>query len=293
MTGVGRSTVLMLGDSFDRRAMNDFCGRMGGESGSDKVVGEMWGFSGVCQVGDFTIAFFVNQGTGEPPYWKCSRPHCNHKRPLPPYLHEHSEDRIKYDAVEFSQRVFGTKNPTVVLVHTALWDLANQWERAGFPGTTNVDEAYLTRWCQHDMPHMFRWVSDAFASSRIILRTMPTMRRKEPIAGAEGGRSPEVFSKMTTCLRNISRNRAMIDYRGIVERLMQMGMPADLLFAKDGVHPSQLCAPAGYMTSLLDIVRQSAGDPGRMDRKLGFGSFAIGSSGLDEWDATDEWINFA
>lgn len=47
------------------------------------------------------------------------------------------------------------------------------------------------------------------------------------------------------------------------------------------------------MTSLLDIVRQSARCPGRMDRKPGFGSSDNGTNGLDEWDATDEWINLA
>lgn len=183
------------------------------------------------------MAWFMNYGTGEPPYHYCMFPGCVPARGLPPGVHLRSEEHIKIDAVYFAVRVLKTRAPTMVVIDSSLWDLANWWNRAGRPQATYVNNSAIEWWCHKGYPQMLQWVLDAFPTSTIVYRTIPTI----VATNSSHGRSPEAIAQMDACLRSeLGGKFHAIDYRQIVQSRLDAGIsPTDIFLKmrKDGVHP--------------------------------------------------------
>merc|ERR1719293_412420 len=220
-------TLLLIGSSLDRTMLQWAC-----ESASQRKpldISQTDCVTDVCEIGAFKMAYALNYGVGEPPYWSTtpikdcwSSGLCSHK----------SEDHIKKDLVAFSDEAFKGP-PTLVLVESSLWDLANWWLRRGKPENSAVPLENITSWCHQGVPEVLGWVRAAFPKSKIAFRTPPTMY------AAEYGRSPEALETMSHCIKEELRGKYdVLDYHAVVDDMLAEGWSRRALF-KDNTHPSK------------------------------------------------------
>merc|ERR1711971_209578 len=124
-------TILFLGCSLDNGPVKHTCISSGAGGCANDTITDMAYMSCTCRLGEFRMANLLNFGTGEPPYWSCVHPKCTPRNHMPSAVHVRSEDHIKLDAVAFAARMLGTDSPTLVVVDSSLWDLANWWRGLG------------------------------------------------------------------------------------------------------------------------------------------------------------------
>ena len=116
---LGGATLLMIGNSHDRMAHSWLCSAAGASIKQDaKFFNIQYGAQG-CHFEGFGVAYYLNFGTGRPPYWK-----------IPPSVGARritSEHHLKVDAPLMALRILNTTSPDVVMVDSSTWDLAKWW----------------------------------------------------------------------------------------------------------------------------------------------------------------------
>eukprot|EP00747_Dinoflagellata_sp_TGD_P123299 gnl/TRDRNA2_/TRDRNA2_173793_c0_seq2.p1 gnl/TRDRNA2_/TRDRNA2_173793_c0~~gnl/TRDRNA2_/TRDRNA2_173793_c0_seq2.p1 ORF type:complete len:379 (-),score=23.00 gnl/TRDRNA2_/TRDRNA2_173793_c0_seq2:114-1250(-) len=238
-------SMLILGNSLDRHMVHWACEA----ASSPRQEDTRFYMASYCKLDKFTLATILNYGTGQPPYWSGSihAPSLN----LTGGAHATSHDHIVYDTTDFAKRIFGISNPpSVVVVDSSTWDLANWWSRAGRPKAPGVPPEQILHWCHHGVPELLGWVSSAFPQSRIAFRTPPRLRSDSR------GRSTAALDAMTDCIREeLFGKFDIIDFHDIVEEMIVNGKPKKTLYA-DALHPSKV-STLGYFNELLNYLQNS------------------------------------
>ena len=92
--------------------------------------------------------------------------------------------------------LFRGRQPVLVLLDSALWDLARLWMLRGFPRSSEVADEDIDFWCQVEVPRYLDMVAEAFPHSAVAFQIPP------PVREAAYGRSPGATEKMAWCIRN-------------------------------------------------------------------------------------------
>jgi len=248
---LGHKTMLFLGSSLDKNTLVDACARVGANLTSvcrshlkegvyDSCTRNNW-MLWCSPIGGFSMAFLLNFGYGEPPYY--TKIEAN-------FWHDRSEEHIMIDGHEVSVRGLGTSEPSVVVVDSSLWDLSRWWEQKGKPESSDVPDDKLLEWCHEGVPQIINWTARAFPKSAIAFRTPPTM------VYAEFGRTPEAIEKMADCIRKELIGKVdLIDYHALVDSL---GDRISGLYT-NAAHPSRLINLM-YWNTVLNYVRDCSVD---------------------------------
>lgn len=247
---LGGATLLMIGNSHDRMAHSWLCSAAGASIKQDaKFFNIQYGAQG-CHFEGFGVAYYLNFGTGRPPYWK-----------IPPSVGARritSEHHLKVDAPLMALRILNTTSPDVVMVDSSTWDLAKWWvtceaapsqhqhllpppsppprtrllprllrgaraAACAADGSKGVNYTGLERvpiWCDQELPQLFEWVRSTFNRSLLAYRTPPTTRYAEP------GRSEASLEAMDACGRVVAQRLGfkLVDYHRVVDE--DLALPA-------------------------------------------------------------------
>jgi len=255
------TTVLILGSSVDRYALQFFCESVDGgqwlQDGKIKKPLTNPQYVSLCSIPqrNIKIVYLFIPGSGPPPYFGCgfmSWNLCGNHTTAGDLQHATTEDIIDIDAPDVAVRLLETLVPTVVLVESSLWDLARWWMNAGQPpmDTYPTPKHEVGRWCNTEIPQLLERVRRVFPSSKVLFRTPPTALKSPPIIGE----MPEALEMMTECIRTQFREDEIFDYHQLVDGLLleapQYRYPANSMFLHDGRHPGK-CAGIKYFLTLL------------------------------------------
>ena len=107
--------------------------------------------------------------------------------------------------------------PTVVVLNSALWDLAGWWLLEGEPKSRAVDAQDMEWWCNIGVLEALGWIKGMFPTSIVAFQVPPTMNY------ARGGRSPEILDKMAACVkaRLAGTGVALIDFHQVVDNYLK------------------------------------------------------------------------
>lgn len=251
-------SVLILGSSVDRMAVEWFCGQY--ENFLRVACAD--------RARDLAVGFVFHPGVGyrgdmQPPFYNRTK----YGNIASSIIGEGREALLKH-----SLRMIGERQPDMVVVDTSLWDLV-VW--ASIDKTGDPSEARLRQWCDHDMPNLLHRVWGAFSASRIVFRTAPTTAR--PIWLKPEGVpqfSDRGIEAMYDCVRRNSVKGKLfgkfdvIDYHGIVDELGYKHLPApggqrsarvkdQEMWLHDGYHPNKEPARR-YMNEILRLMNLPA-----------------------------------
>jgi len=286
-------SVLLLGCSIDRYAMEEFCrganvpltatNLSGGSRATERGCQ-------VCSVGGFDMAFCQHNGAGVPPYWlpiktgvlqtltgsRGSRARRDwtpvQRSRWQQYIDRELAKQIPSETVirEFVPRFaasssFGHADPDMVLLDSALWDLAKWWQRRGRPQTVPPVEPFasdIQEWCHKSIPETLRWVKETFPRSSIAFQVPPT------ILQATDGRSPTALDEMSACIKKELQGQdiILIDYHKIMDDMMARGGDREEVFrpvlhqskktwGRDPVHPAPKVSNE-YINAILTRVAE-------------------------------------
>lgn len=217
------TSVLFLGSSVDRKVLQEACRSAHAKLHFDPIFSnpQLGGHS--CKLAPtLHVAYMLQFGAGEPPYWA---EFSNTGTGL--WNTSRSEEHARINAPAFAKRALPTP-PDLVLLSSDLWDLSNWWRRAGKPQdiTWWPAQSKLRDWCVYELPAVLSWVAVAFPNARVVLRTPPTM------SSTEYGRSPALTEVLATCIRERmpALGYTVLDYRAVVDQMLEEGAPVDLLF---------------------------------------------------------------
>jgi hypothetical protein len=215
-------TVLLLGSSVDRYALNYFCQSVdGGQFYTDAKFTIPLVRSNpvsICSIPqrNLKIAYMFIPGSGPPPYWGCGSSSpllCGNHTAADDVQHATTDDIVDIDARDLATRALGTLAPTFVVVESSLWDLGRWWINAGQPPmeTYSAPEHDMERWCKEEVPQLVERARRAFPSSKVLFRTPPV------VITNNGGQTPEALERMTECIRTRLRQDALFDYHQLVD----------------------------------------------------------------------------
>jgi len=157
--------------------------------------------------------------------------------------------------------------PHMVVVDSSLWDLV-AWRLGSSlctakpvsPTPTEVTEARVQQWVDHDLKKLLSRVSSVFPNSRIVFRTAPTIDHT-PKFDKFSKRDMDLLYKYissSTTNGKLFGEYEIIDYHTILERLIDRRVPG--LFAEDGYHPSWYPSEL-YVNEILRRVGLNVQDP--------------------------------
>merc|ERR1712110_548383 len=116
-----RVNIMFIGSSLDHNAFNVACEEAGQtiiHHPSENV--DMQRFFGHCHIDNYTVGFFQNWGSSEPPYW---RDLYKNGGCIPKQLAANAKGHVMNDAPKEAERMFGTRNPELIVVDSSIWDL--------------------------------------------------------------------------------------------------------------------------------------------------------------------------
>lgn len=255
------TTVLILGSSVDRYALQFFCESVdGGQWSRDPRISRPLrdpNYISLCSIPqrNIKLAYVFIPGSGPPPYFGCgfmSVNLCGNHITNGDLQHATTEEIVDIDAPDVATRLLETLAPTVVVVESSMWDLARWWMNAGqspmetYPTPNNE----IARWCKTEIPQLMERVRRVFPYSQVVFRTPPTVLKDPPIIGE----APEALERMTECIRTQFRDEEIFDYHQLVDDLLREApeyrYTAESIFLHDHRHPGK-CAGIKYFHALL------------------------------------------
>ena len=168
-------SVLLLGDSTDRAAVEIFC-RLAGSSmqrSADVRPGDLAPFPAqhltYCRTaGGGTVANDINIGLTGPPYWISKQP-----SPL--------RENVTLDALPrqaaMARSLLGGPSPTVIVAHSMAWDYSAWWQHLGHfsknvSGADWMDASLVEHWAMKVEAYLCA-IRRTFPASLLLWRTAP------------------------------------------------------------------------------------------------------------------------
>jgi len=225
-------SVLILGCSVDRNAVEAFCGK----------VDKFYRVGCYDEKRRLNIGFSFHPGVGingdlRPPFYNRTQWGSSIRQII-------SEQEELHRC---SARMVGELSPDVVVVDSSLWDLST-WASWGMQ---NVTADRVQQWGKHDLRNELARVSEAYNQSRIVFRTAPAVYRTKWVTSDAGleyrdiaAISNEGIRMMQMELRKhfidgkLYGKYEVIDYNQIMVKLVkERGFIDPSLWLKDGYHP--------------------------------------------------------
>jgi hypothetical protein len=233
---LSQRSVLFFGSSIDLFALDYFCSAANApvvgfsrKNGMNHVAGNF----AHCTVGGVNLAFSFQPGASGPPY----DPWCEQvlHRNCTDVASEHLIRQSVADAV----KAFGSQ-PSSIVVDSSLWDAASWWRQAGQPPEPFVaPPERVSRWCHKDLPQLIEKVQEASPRSKVALRSAPRIKFSKGY-----GHSQENIEAINACFHGTDwktpRCRNLVDFGGLVEKLLGSEPAAFSMFYEDAFHPGKL-----------------------------------------------------
>ena len=238
-----QSSVLAIGDSVDRDAIQRACNHFGAEfKPYVKLTTKLRGKNSYnfCHIPELnvTLGQFMNFGVFKEPYWKFAYP-------IPSEFHVDNVEHIRLDAANFS-KLLPDGQPTIVIVQSYLWDLAREWMvRGKLKRYWQPEPGFVHQWFAR-VKKLLAVVKDTFPSSKVMWRTAP------PPKEGEDGRNNRIIHSMNEIMRSYASHAGLeiIDYGSMLQ-----GMSPEKSFA---THPG-IDASLAYMNVLLNCLFELCG----------------------------------
>lgn len=139
----------------------------------------------------------------------------------------------------------------MVVLNSALWDLAGWWLLEGEPKDHHVDAQDMEWWCNVGVLEALGWIRETFPTSIVAFQVPPTINY------GGGGRTPEIVDKMAACVkaRLTGTGVVFIDFHQVVESYLKTHSRQEPF--KDQIYPRK--GPTmDYMNLILTV---AAGAP--------------------------------
>ncbi|CAK0847471.1 unnamed protein product [Prorocentrum cordatum] len=225
-------SVLILGCSVDRNAVESFCGK----------VDRFYRVGCYDEERQLNIGFVFHPGVGingdlQPPFYNRTQWGSNIGQPI-------SDDKVLR---KWSSSMVGELFPDMVVVDSSLWDLST-WASWGM---RNVTADRLRQWGMRDLKNELARVSEAYNKSRIVFRTAPAVYKTKWVVSDTGYEYKDVAVFSNDGIRQMQKELRkhikdgklygkyeVIDYSQIMDDLIQeRGADDPSLWLKDGYHP--------------------------------------------------------
>lgn len=243
--------ILIIGCSLDVYAVGYFCAVAKGIPMETTLNASPFGYLTFCDMGQFTIAYAFTPGASPPPYAAEYNPQALlNNVPLGT-----SRDIIARTKNDIMMK-FG-RAPTAIVVDASLWDVSNWWAKVGKPPHPHpIPDAFITQWCNKDVPEFLAYIATVYPSAPIAFRTPPTIFDTPNIYGL----SPVTVDKMVACIE-MHKNPTgylygkfgLIDYHHFVDNVLAQSGPSASTWYRDGLHPGQQLSLM-YLNSVMNWV---------------------------------------
>eukprot|EP00928_Gymnodinium_smaydae_P000556 TRINITY_DN1020_c1_g2_i1.p1 TRINITY_DN1020_c1_g2~~TRINITY_DN1020_c1_g2_i1.p1 ORF type:complete len:319 (+),score=27.44 TRINITY_DN1020_c1_g2_i1:49-957(+) len=238
-----RKSILLIGSSVDRYAMNHYCDSVHGIHYTDKkftlpLDNEKQLVQG-CFTENVHMAYIFIPGSAPSPYFKCDeQPNLcgDNSRLSPGMTHATSREIVEIDAPDIAARNFNDSAPDIVMVENSNWDIATWHANEGFglngDWPPSMLEKHIQHWSDYDVPSMLELAQKTFPSSKIVTHT-PV----RPYAEFAAGQTKHAFDMLySSLLSKVNENGLLYGKYAYVDLYK---ITADMLLAKEsaGIDP--------------------------------------------------------
>lgn len=242
-------SILFFGSSVDRYALDSACVSGGTQSEHPNQRGPS---NNYCKVGDWSLLFLLNPGSGDRPFWAQDSVIANGYP-------------VQSDAAmfEYGHAFIKSKNvaePDLIVVDSSLWDLEQWWLMAGKPKSGgHIGAGILQKWCHIQVPQLISRVQNQYPTSKVVFRNIP---RVSPASHKTWGGSVEIPAQdfMNACIsQELNKKVDIIDYNQIMNDFIARSGTSGA-YKKDGYHPSDAVSLV-YMNEIFNYAESLTNTP--------------------------------